>query len=450
MLTSVCGFASLLPSGFPGLAQLGLYSISGLIAAALVTRFVLPELLPRSVEIRDLTPFGRRLGRLRDLALRRGARVIAGGAFILAAVAALSLLAHRDTRWNRELASLSPVSTADQRYDATLRADLGAANVLDLVVVGGPSLEAVLEGAEHAGVVLESLVDAHVISNFDTPATFLPSLAAQQLRRDALPDKAVLRDTLRRAAAGLNLETGALNPFLDDVDAARRGGFVTADDLRGTSLALGFAALILHRADRWSALLPLHAPAPAGGSAPDIDLGRVQGALTAARLTDTRVLDLKAETDALYASYLREALHLSLSGLASIVVLLLLVLRSAARVVRVLAPLLLAVLSVAAGLVSCGQQLTILHLVGMLLIVAVGSNYALFFDRERRGVPDADAALTLASLAIANVSTVIGFGLLSLSQVPVLDDLGMTVGPGAFLALIFSALMTPRPRGAHA
>ncbi len=34
MLTSVCGFASLLPSGFPGLAQLGAYSISGLIAAA--------------------------------------------------------------------------------------------------------------------------------------------------------------------------------------------------------------------------------------------------------------------------------------------------------------------------------------------------------------------------------------------------------------------------------
>src|SRR6202035_4399131 len=46
VLTSVCGFASLLPSGFPGLKQLGLYSISGLIAAALVTRYLLPALLP--------------------------------------------------------------------------------------------------------------------------------------------------------------------------------------------------------------------------------------------------------------------------------------------------------------------------------------------------------------------------------------------------------------------
>ena len=47
---------------FPGLAQLGAYSISGLLAAAAVTRFVLPELLPARFEIRDLTPLGARVG----------------------------------------------------------------------------------------------------------------------------------------------------------------------------------------------------------------------------------------------------------------------------------------------------------------------------------------------------------------------------------------------------
>jgi predicted exporter len=120
-------------------------------------------------------------------------------------------------------------------------------------------------------------------------------------------------------------------------------------------------------------------------------------------------------------------------------------------VARVLAPLVLAVLSVAAGLVSCGVQLTILHLVGMLLIVAVGSNYALFFDRQGTGASDAEPSLTLSSLAIANLSTVIGFGLLSFSQVPVLEALGTTVAPGTFLALIFAALMTSRSlAAAHA
>src|SRR6202023_3034919 len=64
MLTSVCGFASLLPSGFAGLAQLGLYSIGGLIAAALVTRFVLPHWLPRNFSIRDVSPIGVAVSRL--------------------------------------------------------------------------------------------------------------------------------------------------------------------------------------------------------------------------------------------------------------------------------------------------------------------------------------------------------------------------------------------------
>jgi predicted exporter len=80
----------------------------------------------------------------------------------------------------------------------------------------------------------------------------------------------------------------------------------------------------------------------------------------------------------------------------------------------------------------------------MLLIVAVGSNYALFFDDEGTKQRDETSPLTLASLGIANLSTVIGFGLLSFSQVPVLEALGETVAPGALLALVFSAVMTSR------
>ncbi len=165
----------------------------------------------------------------------------------------------------------------------------------------------------------------------------------------------------------------------------------------------------------------------------------MQAALEA-RLPEAKVLDLKHESDAMYESYLNEAMRLSAAGIAAIIVLLLITLRSPPRVMRVLAPLLLAVLTVAAGLVLCGAQLTILHLVGMLLIVAVGSNYALFFDRQTN-LHATGEPLTLASLIIANTSTVIGFGLLSFSQVPVLVALGATVAPGTFLALVFAAML---------
>jgi predicted exporter len=438
MLTSVCGFASLLPSGFPGLAQLGLYSISGLVAAALVTRYVLPALLPSGFAIHDVAPLGERVSRLLGRARQlRGWQLCAMGA-ALAALSLTILHLRQDSLWNRELAALSPISAADQNYDASLRSDLGAADVRELVVVSAATLDSALALAERVQPVLESLVDAHVIGGFDSPANYLPSAAAQEARRGALPGAAQLRENLRQATAGLGLDSARLQPFLDDVEAARSAPLVTAQDLRGTSLRAGFDALILHQKDRWNALLPLHAavaPQP-------IETARVAAALRRADLPEARVLDLKLESDALYAAYLKEAIDLSLGGMLAIVVLLLIALRSGPRVTRVLAPLLLAVLTVAATLALAGVQLTILHLVGMLLIVAVGSNYALFFDRQASLHATGGESLTLASLIIANASTVIGFGLLSFSQVPVLVALGTTVAPGAFLALLFAAVLS--------
>ena len=434
MLTSVCGFASLLPSGFPGLAQLGAYSISGLIAAACVTRYVLPALLPAGFAIRDVAPFGRRIG-----ALLRPMRQLPGGALaaaaaVLAAAAIAILLRHDATLWNRELSALSPVSAQDQDADTQLRRDLGAADVRDLVIVSGSTLDAALAGAERAARALEPLVDAGMISGFDSPANFLPSAAAQAARRDSLPGPAQLRDNLQQAAADLGVNEDRLQPFLNDVEAARHAPLLTALDLQGTSMRTGFEALILHQRNGWHALLPLHSAA-----AQSIDTARVTAALQSARIPQAQTLDLKQEADSLYAGYLSEAIHLSLAGIVALTILLLIALRSPLRVAKVLAPLALAVLCVAAGLALCGVQLTILHLVGMLLIVAVGSNYALFFDRQSR-VHAGSESVTLASLAIANLSTVIGFGLLSFSQVPVLLALGATVAPGAFLALLFAAV----------
>jgi predicted exporter len=95
-------------------------------------------------------------------------------------------------------------------------------------------------------------------------------------------------------------------------------------------------------------------------------------------------------------------------------------------------------------LIASGHSLTILHLVGMLLIVAVGSNYALFFDRSAQAPQEGSVSLTLTSLLLANTATVLAFGVLAFSRVPVLSDLGSTVAPGAFLALLFAAMLSER------
>ena len=202
---------------------------------------------------------------------------------------------------------------------------------------------------------------------------------------------------------------------------------------------------VVHQGERWSAVISLRAPvAGAVAQAQAIDPARVRVALAATLLPNVLFVDVKGEAGRLYAGYLEEAIRLSLAGLAAIAILLLVALRRPVRVLRVMAPLLAAVLVVVAGLALAGKQLTILHLVGLLLIVAIGSNYALFFDRRAAATGDDAAARMLASLLCANLTTVAGFGLLAFSTVPVLQAIGITVGPGAILSLVFAAILTGR------
>ncbi|BDT69399.1 hypothetical protein os1_35890 [Comamonadaceae bacterium OS-1] len=436
VMTSICGFASLLLSGFPGLAQLGLYSMSGLVAAALVTRFVLPQLLPRSFKVRDVSALGARLA----VVVRRAA-ALRWAVLGLCVVAALALALQRNQVWNQELSALSPVSASDMALDAALRADLGAPDVRYLVVVSGGSQEEVLQGAEKVVARLQPLVDDHSIAGVDSPTTLLPSLATQQARQASVPASAELQSRLTEALAGMPLRAERLVPFVQEVEAARVAPPLQRADLAGTSLALAVDGMLLPQksadgAPRWSVFLPLHAAA-SGDIAPD----RIRPLLAG---TGALFVDMKGESDRLYRSYLHEAVLLSGAGLLAIVLLLAVALRSPGAVLRVLAPLVGAVLCVAAALVSAGQSLTILHLVGLLLIVAVGSNYALFFSSGKGEV----TPRTLASLLFANMTTVAGFGILGFSQVPVLQAIGLTVGPGAILALVFAAVWAHTPRAA--
>jgi predicted exporter len=433
VLTSIAGFVVLLPSAFPGLAQLGLYSIAGLIAAALVTGYVLPHWLPASLRIVDLSAAGARLARA--LAVAQGARAVLP---VVAALAAALLFAHRGALFNHELSALSPVPLADQDLDATLRADLGAPDTRYMIVVSAATRAAALDAASALSARLTPLVDSGVIGGFESPARYLPSPEAQRARRESLPDAGALEARLKSALAGLPVSPGRLAPFVAEVERARGAAPLTAADLAGTSFGAAAGALLVPSGAGWTALLPV--AARAAGDLPADAVRQVRSAV-AAGPEGAVLLDLKGETDRLYSDYLFGAARLAVAGLLLIVLLLALALRSVARVARVIAPLVLAVLAVAALLAALHERLTILHLVGMLLIVAVGSNYALFFDRLSHGAHPGSQPLTLASLAVANLATVLAFGVLATSSVPVLADLGRTVAPGALLALLFSGML---------
>lgn len=436
LLTSLCGFAALAFSGFPGLAQLGVFSMAGLCAAAASTRWVLPAIAPDGASGAGLRGH---LARIAAFAMKVLPR-LKWAAWALGAAGVVLLAQQGATLWRADLASLSPVPPAAQALDAELRADLGASDARTLVVATGADLDQALQSAEAAAGRLDALVEQGVLSGYDSPARVLPSRQAQDARRAALPPPDVLRVALARAARGGPLRAERLEPFIAEVAAARQQPPITHAELAGTALgAVADAMLLQRRGGGWSALLPLQA---AGGQG--VDAQRVAQALQG--VAGVEVVDIKRELDALYASYLHEALWQTGAGALAVLVLLALYLRSAARLAAVVVPLALAVLLTLAGLAALDVPLGILHLVGLLLVMAVGSNYTLFFDQLRRDGHAGDD--TLASLLLANLTTVASFGLIALSGIPALSAIGRVVAPGALLAMLLAVVFSGRAHAA--
>ncbi|MDR2690047.1 MAG: MMPL family transporter [Azoarcus sp.] len=442
MMTSACGFLALFASNFPGLAQLGLYSLAGLITAALTTRYLLPAMLPPGFHIHDPVPLGLGLARLARLATRLRWLPPA------LALICLFIVVNRDEpMWQGELLALSPVPIADQMLDQRLRRDLGAPDTRYLIVLPGADIDAALTRAEALAPVLDRLQHEGRIGGWDSPARYLPSLATQRARLASLPSRAQLSQRLETATADLPIAAARLTPFLDEIERARARPPLTRAALAGTSIALAVDALLLDSGHEVHALLPLTAP----GDTQTIDGEAVRAALAAWRAStagaqagEAIFVDLKNESDALYGAYLGEVIRLTGAGIVAIIVLLSIFLRRPMRVVRVVLPLATAILTVLAALSLAGMQLILLHLVGMLLIVAVGSNYALFFDGGEQGA--AVAPHTYASLLFANLTTVAGYGPLIFSTVPVLQAIGITVAPGAILVLLFATMLArPQP-----
>ena len=449
LLTSIAGFSAMVFSGLNGLAQLGIYSIVGLIAAALVTRFVLPSLLPAGFRVRDLSPLGASAGAL-FARLARLRWAVAG----IAAIALGIVLFHAGNLFNHELSSLNPIPEEDRRLDAELREAIGASDARFLVAIRAGSLEAALQAAERAGQRLDALVAQGKLGGYESPARYLPSEATQRARLASIPDEPTLRARLKEALAASPLRAERLQPFFEDAMRARQGAIVGPNQVRGTALEIALDGFMFQdREGGWTALLGLQ---PAGRA---IDAAAVREAIAASGVQGAVLVDVKGEVDRLYAGYFQRALVASAAGLVVILALLFAALRDARRVLRVMLPLVAGVLLAAACQVALGERLTLMHLVGLLLVVAIGSNYALFFDqmsqnRNRGQTPFSQGTKTgsvpgfertLASLVLANLTTVAAFGVLGFSTIPVLQAIGSTVAVGAFATLLFAAMLWRTP-----
>jgi predicted exporter len=449
---SVLGFAALLFAGFPGLEQLAVFSLAGLITAVITTRWVLPALSPQDTSDYQQR-FGAMDGGLHRLAARLGK--FKWFSLVPVALAAFFVWQGRAQLLSNDLAALNPVSAGAAQLDQRLRDATGSPDVRALIAVQGISEQFVLEQIEALTPTLDALVAKGTIRGYESPAAWLPSIKTQKLRQGQLPAAQTLRENLGMALAA-NGETASapikparLEPFVMAVNAAREAPPLTRDSLKNTQLGLLIESLLYTSPgakQTVNGLVSLRLPE--AGSVATVQT--IRQALAG----KAYVLDLKQEADAMYSGYLKQTALMAALGSLAIVLLLWFSTRSLLATLHIVWPLLLALVLTCAWFIWRGTALTLLHQMGLFLMMAVGSNYSLFCWLATRpaanNASSSNSPSTPVAQLLACTTTVIGFGVLAASSVPLLSALGGTVGLGAALSLFLSWMWIGTQPSTHA
>ena len=429
-IASACiAYLAFYASGVNGLKQLAVFTIVGLLAAGFSTRYLLPHLLP---------------ARAHDVATTRW--LIAARGFVdrlprprwiplLVALAIASMLALAPGPfWQNDLAALTPLPQDLLQRDARLRAALGAPDVRYLLILQASSAQGVLALSETIEPQVDALVARRAVDAIELPSRYLPSAATQRVRQRKLPDRAVLQQALDQARAGLPFRRGLFAPFVDDVETARSLPPLTPQAFAQNPLGQRLAAMLLPRDGHW------------------LGLGTVSGVHDVAALQAlaqrsggaVRLLDLKGAAESLVVSYRTRILQALLAATVLLLLTITLALRSVRRAWHVLAPMTLATFLVLAVERVAGIEISLFHLVALILAAGLGLHYALFFERDT-GDP-AEQRRTLHATIVCVLSALLVFGMLAWATIPVLRAIGLTVSLGVAFHFCLSILMAPHVR----
>ncbi|MDR1709838.1 MAG: MMPL family transporter, partial [Candidatus Accumulibacter sp.] len=427
-LTSALSYLALMLSPFPALSQIALFALSGLGAAGLTVFLLLPALLARpdrrdpeaavALPRRLLAAWRARVG-------PRAALAICAALAALAAPGALRLEANDDVRL------LAARPAALQMQEARLRELSGMTNGGRFFLVAGENREEMLRRGEALAERLARLAEEGALEGYSGIASFVPSRERQAQNR-ALWREAVFGDAARLARLfsdmGLRDEiAGRLAGEFRDSE----GRFLELGDWLASPLSAPFRHLWLGEADGRAASAVL-----LRGERDFVRLAAAASPGVAFVDKAGSVSRLFGETRRWGAGWLLGALFLVYGALCP---------RFGARAAAgVLAPAALG-LFLAVGLFGyLGLPFTLFNLMGLILSLGVGVNYAIFL---KEGGENSAAALAGALLSAA--TTLLSFGLLAFSSMPALAGFGLTLltAVGAACLLTPMVLSFPRAEG---
>lgn len=419
LLTTVMGYIAMLFSGFTGLVQLGFFAVCGLATAVLVTRWVLPLVVPDDWFL--------------DSAMALPGLGLSGNVSVsktLWLVAGMALLALFFTKnpWQQDIAALNPVLDEQKQIDRDLRKQLGAPDTRHLILVKASNEQAVLRKTEKLAATLAPLLQNSTIEGFTAITDLLPSEDQQKKQISQFPPMAELRRRFNEAAQGLPFKKSAFDGFFNDVSASIKLKPLNLSDLEKTELWLKVQSLTALHHNNWYSLVPLSGIAQYQVLDSTLEQQFPDGTV--------QLLDLKKQSSQIMGAYRDRALYLFALGCVGILLVLFLGLRSFRRGLAVFLPVAAALAVTCVLLLWAGEKFNLFHLASLLLVVGIGLDFSLFFQRFAGTAEDREK--TYRSLMVCSVTTIVVFGVLAFAATPVLHAIGVTVATGTVFCLIYA------------
>lgn len=413
LASNLIGYLALAFTPFPALQQIAAFSAAGLLAAYLCTLCLLPALL-KGVALRPwpaLLDLAERAWAIRLALLQRlGSPLLL---FLLLAFCAGGLPRLELSNDLRQWLGSPPQLLAETQAVARIT---GLQPTSQFFLVRAADEQQLLERQARLGQRLDRLVAQQRLQGYRALSQLLAAPAEQRRLRQALNRLPQHWQPL----LALGVPALALERELHDLQA------LPAVDIP--------SALAGPLSEPWR---PLWLGANANGVAGLVSLQGVTDigllAEQARGLDGVQLVDRLGQLNQVFAAAQWSAAELKLLSCALIVALLVLPfgLRGALRVVAL--PLLAALASLA-SLGWLGQPLTLFSLFGLLLVSAIGVDYAILM-RARVG----GAAVSLLGNGLAAFTTWLAFGLLAFSSTPAVSNFGQAIG----LGLVFCFLLAP-------
>ncbi len=442
LITTLIGFSALTFSSFSGLNQLGVFAMSGLISAALISRYLLPLFNYQYIDKKEPLFLS-----WMSFLLFKNRLIYRQFMLLLMLIAVVYMATYENitdkSLWENDLASLSPVSSELKQQDFKLRKSLNLPELRYLLLVSSETEQGVLQETEAISPFLEHLINSGAISFYDAITRYLPSIQTQITRQKNLPNSEQVYKNLTIALQESPFDIEAFRPFIHAIAENKQLPVLSPDDLEQSFFSTKIKSM-LYQDKLYQDKLPKNSHQWTGL----VLLSGVDGQKLSTAFHDffkpssrVQLIDIKQQTHNLVANYRSESVHWFLWGSLLIVLFLFVYIKKIVALPALVLPFSGAIIFTLSLLLLLGYHLSIFHLVTLLLVVGLGIDYSIFIYKSDC-IDDREQVIRQFSVLVCMLSSFIMFFSLSLSSLPVLKAIGLTASMGTVLAFILSLIFS--------